>query len=84
MYKSLEVKKDIYWVGALDFDLRTFDIIMHSDYGTTYNSYIMKGEEKTVLFEIAKESFFDEFLERVKTYRTRSHRILIKTFRVKS
>ncbi len=67
MYKSLEVKKDIYWVGALDFDLRTFDIIMHSDYGTTYNSYIMKGEEKTVLFEIAKESFFDEFLERVKT-----------------
>lgn len=65
MFKSLEVKPDISWVGALDFDLRIFDIIMYSDFGTTYNSYIVKGTEKTVLFETAKEKFFDEFIERI-------------------
>ena len=64
MKQALEVKKDLYWVGALDFDLRVFDIIMYSDYGTTYNSYILKGEDKTVLFEVVKEKFFDEFMER--------------------
>ncbi len=65
MYKSLEVKQDIYWVGALDFDIRVFDIIMYTKYGTTYNSFIVKGSEKTALFEVAKETFFDEFIERV-------------------
>jgi len=65
MHKFLDVKKDIFWVGALDPDLRVFDIIMYSDYGTTYNSYIVKGTEKTVLFETVKEKFFDEFLERL-------------------
>ena len=60
------VREDIFWVGALDFDLRVFDIIMYSDYGTSYNSYIVKGTKKTILFEVVKDKFFDEFLERLK------------------
>lgn len=63
--KAVEVKKDIYWVGALDPDLRIFDIIMYTPYGTTYNSYIVKGSEKTAIFETVKEKFFDEFLQRL-------------------
>lgn len=63
--KAIEVKKDIYWVGALDPNLRIFDIIMNTPYGTSYNSYVIKGSEKTAIFETAKESFFDEFLERL-------------------
>ncbi|WP_333859214.1 flavodoxin domain-containing protein [Clostridium sp.] len=62
---ALEIKKDIYWVGALDPDLRIFDIIMNTPYGTTYNSYVVKGSEKTAVFETAKERFFDEFIERL-------------------
>jgi len=27
--KSLEIKKNLYWVGALDPNLRVFDIIMY-------------------------------------------------------
>lgn len=65
MLNFKEVKKDIYWVGALDYDLKVFDIIMRTDYGTSYNSYLVKGTEKTVLFETVKEKFFDEFLERL-------------------
>ncbi|MBU3179697.1 FAD-dependent oxidoreductase [Clostridium psychrophilum] len=63
--KALEVKKDIYWVGALDPNLRIFDIIMYTPFGTTYNSYVVKGSEKTAVFETVKENFFDEYLERL-------------------
>ena len=60
---ALEAKKNIYWVGVLDKELRNFDIIMHTDYGTTYNSYLVRGSEKTVLFDTVKEPFFEEHLE---------------------
>lgn len=64
--KSLEIKKNIYWVGALDPDLRTFDIIMYTPYGTSYNSYVINGSEKVALFETVKVQFFDQYLERLK------------------
>ncbi|QAT41277.1 FAD-dependent oxidoreductase [Clostridium sp. JN-9] len=63
--KAMEVKKDIYWIGALDPNLRTFDIVMHTPYGTTYNSYIVKGSEKTAVVETVKEKFFDQYIDRL-------------------
>ncbi len=64
--KTLELKKDFYWTGILDKDLRVFDIIMETEFGTTYNSYILKTQGKTILFETAKEKFFDEYLAELK------------------
>lgn len=64
--KSLELKKDIHWVGALDPNLRIFDIIMYTPYGTSYNSYVVKGSEKTALFETVKVEFFDEYIQHLK------------------
>lgn len=63
---AIKAKDHIWYVGVQDPDLRVFDIIMHSDYGTSYNSYIVKGTEKTVLFETSKAKFFDEFLNNVR------------------
>lgn len=63
--KCLEVKKDIYWVGALDPNLRIFDIIMYTPFGTSYNSYVACGSEKTAIIETVKEGFFEEYLERL-------------------
>ncbi|MDR3238861.1 MAG: FprA family A-type flavoprotein [Clostridiales bacterium] len=65
MFAPLQVKDDIFWTGALDYNIRVFDIIMRTGYGTTYNSFVVKGTNKTVLFEVAKEAFFDEFFERL-------------------
>ncbi|TDT72388.1 flavorubredoxin [Hypnocyclicus thermotrophus] len=65
--KSLELKKDIYWVGAFDPNLRIFDIIMETQFGTTYNSYIVKGSEKTAIFETVKVKFFDKYVEKLKS-----------------
>lgn len=61
-----ELKKDFYWTGVLDKDLRVFDIIMETEFGTTYNSYVLKTEDKVVLFETAKAKFFDSYLESLK------------------
>ncbi|MGL5634680.1 MAG: FprA family A-type flavoprotein [Sarcina sp.] len=62
-----EIKNNLYWVGALDPELRVFDIIMHTPYGTSYNSYVLKGSEKTALFETVKAEFFDQYIERLKS-----------------
>lgn len=59
--KTLQLKKDLYWAGILDKDLRVFDIIMMTEFGTTYNSYILKCGDKNVLFETAKAKFSDEY-----------------------
>jgi len=59
--KTLKLNDSLYWTGVLDPDLRTFDIIMHTEFGTTYNSYILKGSEKTALFETAKEKFWEDY-----------------------
>lgn len=66
MKQSLQIKDDIYWVGALDYDIRTFDVVMYTEYGTTYNSYIVKGSNKTAIVEASKDRFIDEHLERIK------------------
>lgn len=61
----IKATDNIYYVGVQDKDLRVFDIIMHSDFGTSYNSYIVKGAKKTVLFETVKDKFYDEFLNNI-------------------
>lgn len=61
--KSLELKNNIYWIGTLDPNLRIFDIIMETQYGTTYNSYMVKGSEKIAVFETTKEKYFDGYLK---------------------
>lgn len=63
--KSLKLKENIHWIGALDPDLRLFDIIMHTEFGTTYNSYVVKGSEKIAIIETVKVKFFDEYLEKL-------------------
>lgn len=63
---ALKVKDNLYWVGVQDHDIRVFDIVMFTDYGTSYNSYILKTENHTVLFETVKLKFFDQFLKNIK------------------
>ena len=59
--QTLELKKDFHWAGILDKNLRVFDIIMETEFGTTYNSYILKTGGKTILFETAKAKFSQEY-----------------------
>lgn len=61
----MELKPGIHYVGILDRDLRVFDIIMETKFGTTYNSYVVQGGEKTALIETAKATHLEEYLEKV-------------------
>lgn len=61
--KAIRLSEGFYWTGVLDENLRVFDIIMETEFGTTYNSYVLRAGGKTVLFETAKAGFFEEYLE---------------------
>lgn len=63
---AFEIKNGIYSVGVLNPNLRIFDIIMKTEYGTSYNAYLVKGD-KTALIETVHTSFFDEYLENIRS-----------------
>jgi len=46
-----QLKPNIYAVGAIDFDVRLFDRLIPLPDGTSYNSYLVKGSEKTALLD---------------------------------
>lgn len=54
-----EIAKDVYSVGVLNPNLRVFDIVMATDFGTSYNSYFVKGSEKTALIEAVHKEYLD-------------------------
>jgi flavorubredoxin len=59
----VEVLKDIYWVGAIDWDIRDFHGYL-TPKGSTYNSFLVM-DEKITLFDAVKAPFKDELLERI-------------------
>ena len=61
----LDINNDVKWVGVIDYDIVTFDVVMETEYGTTYNSYFINAEKKT-LIETSKEKFWDVYLEKLK------------------
>ncbi|GKX67108.1 FprA family A-type flavoprotein [Inconstantimicrobium mannanitabidum] len=61
------ISPDLFWVGSLDPNLKVFDVIMETEFGTTYNSYLLKGTEGTAIFETVKDKFFDDYLEKIKS-----------------
>lgn len=64
----MEIKENIYYVGVLDEGLKTFDVIMNTKYGSSYNSYLVKGKNKTALIETVKNEFADEFIKNIEKY----------------
>lgn len=62
--KPIEIKKGIYWVGAIDWDLRNFHGYL-TQRGSTYNAYLII-DDKITLIDTVKHYMFDEMLERIK------------------
>ncbi|MCF8380515.1 MAG: FprA family A-type flavoprotein [Bacteroidales bacterium] len=61
----LKINDDVQWIGILDYEIETFDVVMKTEYGTTYNSYFINAEKKTII-ETSKETFKDTYLEKIK------------------
>jgi flavorubredoxin len=62
----VNIKQDIQWAGVFDKSLETFDIVMETQYGTTYNSYFINAEKKTII-DTVKANFSDEYIAKIKS-----------------
>jgi len=65
---SIQVKEGVFWVGVHDSELAVFDIVIPTDYGTTYNSYLVKGDEKGGLIDCVKRPFHAEWLGKIREH----------------
>ena len=65
MDSSIQVVENVHWVGVRHPDLKVFDDLFPTHNGTTYNSYLIRGTEKTALIDTVKAPFVDEFLAKV-------------------
>ena len=63
--KIIDLTESVKWIGVLDYDIRTFDIVMHTEYGTTYNSYFVDAEKKAIV-DIAKEKFSETYFAKLR------------------
>ncbi len=61
--KPIEIQKDIYWVGGIDWDLRNFHGYL-TQRGSTYNAYLIM-DDKITLVDSVKYYLCDEMLERI-------------------
>lgn len=61
-----QITNSVYYTGVLNPNMRVFDVIMRTEYGTSYNSYVVKGSEKNALIEAAHLSFYDGYLENIR------------------
>ena len=64
--KVLKISEDVSWIGVLDHDIVTFDVVMETKHGTSYNSYFIDAVKKTVV-ETVKEKFWDTYLFKLKS-----------------
>ncbi len=60
--KPREIRPGIYWVGAIDWDRRLFDSLIPLPDGTSYNSYLVKGSQKTALVDTVDASMQDTLM----------------------
>jgi len=61
--EKVELKRGIYWVGAIDWNIRDFHGYS-TPFGSTYNAYLIL-DEKNVLVDTVKAPFYLEMLGRI-------------------
>ena len=65
--QAVTLSERVHWIGALDPNLRTFDIILKTANGTSYNAYILRGSEGVAIIDTVKEGFANDFFARLES-----------------
>jgi flavorubredoxin len=65
--QAVALSERVNWIGALDPNLRTFDIILKTANGTTYNAYVVRGSEGVAIIDTVKEGFSNDFFARLES-----------------
>ena len=61
-----QISDRIFYCGILNPNLRVFDVVMRTEFGTSYNSYVVKGSEATAIIDSAHRSFSGLYLEELR------------------
>lgn len=64
-FNAVKVTDKVYWVGAIDWELRNFHGYLTSR-GTTYNAYLVLTD-KITLVDTVKPAFYDEMISRIRS-----------------
>jgi flavorubredoxin len=65
---TVTLAPNVHWVGAKDPGLAVFDIVIPTEYGTTYNAYLVRGSEKTALIDCVKRPFGEELFRNISEF----------------
>jgi flavorubredoxin len=60
------IKDKIFSVGAIDWNRRVFDELIHLPEGTSYDSYLIQGSEKTALIDTVYPPKTGELIENLR------------------
>ncbi|MFH1037643.1 MAG: FprA family A-type flavoprotein [PVC group bacterium] len=63
--KPRKITEGVSWVGAIDWDRKLFDALIPLPDGTSYNSYLIEGDEKTALIDSVDPPFSGLLLEKL-------------------
>jgi len=63
--KARKITEHVDWMGAIDWDRRLFDALIPLPDGTSYNAYLVKGSEKTVLLDTVDPNKVNELLDQL-------------------
>jgi flavorubredoxin len=61
-----EISKGIYWVGVRDWNRKIFDALIPMPKGTTYNAYLVIGDNKAALIDTVNPGFETELEEKIR------------------
>ncbi len=59
------LSQSVHFIGAFDPKIRTFDIIMKTANGSSYNAYLVRGSEGVCVMDTVKKEFSEPFFERL-------------------
>ena len=65
IYSIPEIARNVFWVGAKDWNRRMFVVLIPLPQETNYNAYLVKGEEKTALIDTVNPGFEKEFENKI-------------------
>jgi flavorubredoxin len=64
-FTARRITENVWWVGAIDWELRNFHGYLTSE-GSTYNAYLITGSEP-ILVDTVREPFYAEMMDRIRS-----------------
>ena len=64
---AIELARGVHWIGALDPQLRHFDVVLNTERGTSYNAYLVRGDNGVALIDTVKAEFAEEYFRRLES-----------------